>query len=221
MDRQEILRHRYPRIRLEKRRHDQHAARPRPPRRTARLRAGCSEGLRGRHDRRPHQVRRLLRRHRPRELVLHPALRRHLRRPPRPHLPRLRRLPRRQGGGDARRRRDRRQRPPRAALFSRLGAGPHDDPLCLARLHDGGPLLPHFHPHLPQGGPPAPFHRLLARHRRAAALHPPQEHQTAARGNRIEDLHLETAQGAAAERRTGTRRAPRPTQKLLPCYKRI
>ena len=48
-------------------------------------------------------------------------------------------------------------------------------------------------PHLAQGERLDGLRRLLVRHRRAAACHPPQEHRAAAPRHRIENLHLEAA----------------------------
>ena len=218
VDRQEVLRHRHPRIRLEERRGDQHAARAGAPGRAARLRARHAQGLRRRDDHRPDEVRQRLRRGRQRELVLRPALRGRLRRRAGPHIPRFRRLPRRQGGRHARGGHHGGQRPAGAALLRRVVPGADDHPLRLALVDDGRLLLPHLHAHLAEGQPRVALRRLLVRHRRAADLHPPQEHRAAARRHRIEDLHLAAApcppsaqRTDSAHRRHAAADAPPPT----------
>lgn len=79
-----------------------------------------------------------------------------------------------------------------AALLRRMARRADDFALRLPLVDGGGLLLPRLHAHLAQGERLGALRRLLVRHCRTAARHPPQEHRAAAPRHRIENLHLET-----------------------------
>ena len=197
MDRQEILRHRHPRARLEERRNDQHAPRAGPAGRPAGLRARFPERIRGRDDHRTDAVRRPDRTERPDK----PQDRRRVRRRAGPYLPDFRRIPRRKGRRDARGRRDGHLSPRGAAVLRRVAGDADGLALRVAGLDGRRMLLPRLHPHIAQSQRIDGLRGVLVRDRHPADLHPPQEHRTAEGGNRVEDLHLEAA--ARETRRRG------------------
>ena len=67
--------------------------------------------------------------------------------------------------------------------------------LCFAvwvtRLDRGRLLLSGLHDRFAQSEPIGAFHRLLVRHGRSAALHPPQKYRSAEKRHGIQNIHLE------------------------------
>ena len=79
----------------------------------------------------------------------------------------------------------------RTALFRRMGRDPDDDALRFARVYRGRLLLSDLHDRFAQGKPIGAVHRLLIRHGRSAALHPPQKYRSAEKRHGIQNIHLE------------------------------
>ena len=148
-------------------------------------------------------------------MVLHPALHRRIRRRSGAYLPDLRRIPRRQGRGDARRRHHGRKRPAGAALLRRLVPRADDYALRIAGLDGRRVQLPHFHAHFAESEPSGSVRRVLVHHRRAADLHAPQEHRKAQGGHGIENLHLETPPRETAAPQAGKKGGIKTAQKAL------
>ena len=77
------------------------------------------------------------------------------------------------------------------ALLRRMGRDPDDDALRFTRLDRGRLLLSGLHDRFAQSEPIGAFHRLLVRHGRSAALHPPQKYRSAEKRHGIQNIHLE------------------------------
>lgn len=187
MDRQKILRHRHPGTRQQKRRYDQHAAGAGTPGSPAGLSAGFPQGIRRGHIDRDPQIRRLHQRYVADKYQDH----RRIRRRARTHLPHFRGIPGRQGRGNARGGDHGNLSAGRTALFRRMGRDPDDDALRFARVYRGRLLLSDLHDRFAQGKPIGAVHRLLIRHGRSAALHPPQKYRSAEKRHGIQNIHLE------------------------------
>ena len=72
-----------------------------------------------------------------------------------------------------------------------MGRDPDDDALRFARVYRGRLLLSDLHDRFAQGKPIGAVHRLLIRHGRSAALHPPQKYRSAEKRHGIQNIHLE------------------------------
>ena len=72
-----------------------------------------------------------------------------------------------------------------------MGRDPDDDALRFTRLDRGRLLLSGLHDRFAQSEPIGAFHRLLVRHGRSAALHPPQKYRSAEKRHGIQNIHLE------------------------------
>ena len=116
---------------------------------------------------------------------------RRIRRRARTHLPHFRGIPGRQGRGNARGGDHGNLSAGRTALFRRMGRDPDDDALRFARVYRGRLLLSDLHDRFAQGKPIGAVHRLLIRHGRSAALHPPQKYRSAEKRHGIQNIHLE------------------------------
>lgn len=187
MDRQKILRHRHPGTRQQKRRYDQHAAGTGTPSSPAGLSAGFPQGIRRGHIDRDPQIRRLHQRYVADKYQDH----RRIRRRARTHLPHFRGIPGRQGRGDPGRGDYGYLSAGSTALLRRMGRDPDDDALRFTRLDRGRLLLSGLHDRFAQSEPIGAFHRLLVRHGRSAALHPPQKYRSAEKRHGIQNIHLE------------------------------
>lgn len=153
-----------------KRRYDQHAAGTGTPGSPAGLSAGFPQGIRRGHIDRDPQIRRLHQRYVADKYQDH----RRIRRRARTHLPHFRGIPGRQGRGDPGRGDYGYLSAGSTALLRRMGRDPDDDALRFTRLDRGRLLLSGLHDRFAQSEPIGAFHRLLVRHGRSAALHPPQ-----------------------------------------------
>jgi len=116
---------------------------------------------------------------------------RRIRRRARTHLPHFRGIPGRQGRGDPGRGDYGYLSAGSTALLRRMGRDPDDDALRFTRLDRGRLLLSGLHDRFAQSEPIGAFHRLLVRHGRSAALHPPQKYRSAEKRHGIQNIHLE------------------------------
>ena len=194
MDRKALLRNRHSRTRQQKRRHDEHAPRPRQKSRNASIRHRLHQGIRRRDDNVPHEIRR---KHLT-GLAHKPQDHRHRRRRSRTHIPRVRQLQGRKGRGHARRSRNRYKPRNHTALLRNMVHRLHGLALRLARLDDRRLLLPDSRRNILRQRIQAfrryigIFYRLFDRCGTVAAVDSPQEHRTTEKRHRIENIPLET-----------------------------
>ena len=151
------------------------------------LSAGFPQGIRRGHIDRDPQIRRLHQRYVADKYQDH----RRIRRRARTHLPHFRGIPGRQGRGDPGRGDYGYLSAGSTALLRRMGRDPDDDALRFTRLDRGRLLLSGLHDRFAQSEPIGAFHRLLVRHGRSAALHPPQKYRSAEKRHGIQNIHLE------------------------------